>query len=107
MFCLLKDKKTAPERGSLFIVYRGFCAACNRGGRRPSELRDYISSSADCRTRQTPVIPAQQEAPRRIGLPPFFISLTIFVFRPMAAIARMIKNLLSSFTGPNVEAETP
>lgn len=42
-------------------------------------------------------MPIQQQKPRRIGFPPLFTNLTIFVFRPIAAIARIIKNLLIFF----------
>ena len=53
------------------------------------------------------MIATQQQNPRIIGFPPVLISLTIFVLRPMAAIARIIKNLLSSFIGEKTEAFTP
>ena len=39
------------------------------------------------------VMPAQQQAPMKMGLPPDFTSLTMSVLRPMAAMARMMKNL--------------
>ena len=58
-------------------------------------------------SRLTHVIATQQQNPRIIGFPPVLISLTIFVLRPMAAIARIIKNLLSSFIGEKTEAFTP
>jgi hypothetical protein len=43
----------------------------------------------------------------RIGFPPPFTSFTMSVFIPIAAIARMIKNLLNSLKGANMEEETP
>lgn len=42
------------------------------------------------------VIPIQQQAPRRIGFPPDLMSLTTLLFRPMAAIAMIIRNLDNS-----------
>lgn len=56
--------------------------------------------SARCIRRLTPAMPIQQQSPNTIGLPPVLTNVTIFVFRPMAAIAMMIKNLLSSLSGP-------
>lgn len=44
------------------------------------------------------MIPAQQQAPMNIGLPPVFTSFTISVFSTIAAIASTMKNLLSVFT---------
>lgn len=52
-------------------------------------------------------MPHQQHAPRKIGLPPFLISFTMLLPRPMAAIAMMIKNLLSSFNGAKKDAGAP
>ena len=42
---------------------------------------------------------AQQHNPIKMGLPPVRTSLTRFVFRPMAPMAIMIKNLESSLKG--------
>jgi len=53
------------------------------------------------------VMPAQQEAPRMRGLPPDFTSFTVLVFRPMAAMARTMTNLLRVLTGANTAASTP
>ena len=53
------------------------------------------------------MMPTQQAPPMRIGFPPVRISLTILLLRPMAAIAMMMKNLLSSLSGVNTDAETP
>lgn len=52
-------------------------------------------------------MPVQQQAPRRIGFPPDLISFIILLLRPIAAIAMMIKNLLSSFKGENTAADIP
>ena len=52
-------------------------------------------------------MPAQQQAPSRRGFPPVSISLTMLLPRPMEAIAMMMKNLLSSFSGAKKEAEIP
>ena len=41
----------------------------------------------------------QQHNPVKIGLPPVLTSLTILVFKPIAAIAMIIRNLLNSFSG--------
>lgn len=60
-----------------------------------------------CITRLTPVMPTQQKNPRTIGFPPVFINLIIFVFRPIAAIARTIKNLLNSLTGLKTARSAP
>ena len=53
------------------------------------------------------VIPTQQEAPRRSGFPPDFINFITLLFRPMAAMAIMMKNLDSSFSGANTSALIP
>ena len=58
-------------------------------------------------TRLTPVIPAQQQAPMKIGFPPVFISFTTLVFSPMAPIAMTMKNLLRVFSGLKIPAGTP
>ena len=60
-----------------------------------------------CNRRLTAVIPIQQQNPIMIGLPPDFISFTMFVFKPIAAMARIIKNLLNSFKGINIDEGTP
>ena len=60
-----------------------------------------------CIARLTTVIPTQQEAPRRIGFPPDLTSFTTLLFRPIAAIAMIMKNLDSSFNGANTSAFTP
>ena len=52
-----------------------------------------------CISRLTPAIPIQQQSPIKIGFPPVFTSLMMLVFRPIAAIAMTIKNLLISFKG--------
>ena len=46
----------------------------------------------------------QQRKPSKIGFPPERINFTIFVFKPMAAIAIMIKNLLSSFNNAKIRS---
>ena len=53
------------------------------------------------------MIPIQQIAPSKMGLPPVFISLIILLFRPMALIAIIIRNLLNSFTGLKNALSTP
>ena len=60
-----------------------------------------------CIKRLTPVIPTQQKKPIINGFPPVLISLTIFVLRPMATIARTMKNLLRILTGVKTSVETP
>jgi hypothetical protein len=60
-----------------------------------------------CKVRLAAIIPTQQQNPKTIGFPPDFTSFTMFVFKPIAAIARMIKNLLSSLNGVNTAAGTP
>ena len=57
--------------------------------------------------RLTAVIPAQQQNPKVRGLPPVFMSLTMSVLRPMAAMARTMKNLLSSLRGENTDISIP
>ena len=59
----------------------------------------YHTPSTCCIARLTRVMPARQQNPVKIGFPPAFTSLTIFVFRPMAAMAMTIRNLLKSFRG--------
>lgn len=57
--------------------------------------------------RLTAVMPIQQTAPSKSGLPPVFISLMILLFRPIALIAMIIRNLLNSFIGLKNELSTP
>lgn len=57
--------------------------------------------------RLTVVIPIQQLAPIRIGLPPVFTNFTISVFNPMAAIAMTMKNLLNSLKGLKKDVGIP
>ena len=57
-----------------------------------------------CIPRLTQAIPTQQQNPVKIGFPPVFTRLIIFVFNPIAAIAIIIKNLLSSLSGMVIEA---
>lgn len=59
----------------------------------------YHSPITRCISRLTAVMPAQQQAPNSRGFPPLFTSLTTLLFSPIAAIAMMMKNLLSSFSG--------
>ena len=54
-----------------------------------------------CIPRLTQAIATQQHRPMKMGLPPVRISLTRSVFRPMAPMAMMIKNLDSSLKGWN------
>lgn len=67
----------------------------------------YTKPRKFCKIRLTPVMPIQQHAPMAIGLPPFLTSLTMLVFSPIAAIAMMMKNLLSSLMGAKKEAGSP
>lgn len=60
-----------------------------------------------CNKRLTDVIPIQHENPSSMGLPPDFINFTILVFSPIAAIARMIKNLLRSLKGAKNDDDIP
>lgn len=57
--------------------------------------------------RLTQVMPSQQQAPMKMGLPPVLISLIRSVFRPIAAIAQMMKNLDSSLKGWKTAASIP
>ena len=52
-------------------------------------------------------MPAQQHAPMKIGFPPVFMSFTRLVLSPMAAMARTMKNLLSSLMGWKKAMGTP
>lgn len=63
------------------------------------EPRSYHIPSTCCIPRLTSVIPTQQQNPVKIGFPPVFTNFTIFVFRPMAAIAMTMRNLLNVFSG--------
>ena len=60
-----------------------------------------------CITRLTPDMPSQQQKPINIGFAPDLISFTILVFKPIAAIAIMMKNLLSSLSGEKKLFGTP
>lgn len=73
----------------------------------PGKLWDYQIPNAYCNARQTPVIPIQQQAPIISGFPPVFISLIMSVFKPIAAIAITIKNLLKVFNGLKTSGEIP
>lgn len=53
------------------------------------------------------MIPIQQHKPMKMGFPPVRINFIILVFKPMAPMAMMIKNLDSSFNGWKTEADTP
>ena len=53
------------------------------------------------------MIPNQHINPKVSGLIPDLISLTTFVFKPIAAIAIIIKNLLKSLNGAKKEELTP
>ena len=53
------------------------------------------------------MIPIQQQNPIMIGLPPVFTSFIMFVCKPIPAIARIIKNLLSSLNGSNIDDGAP
>ncbi len=53
------------------------------------------------------MIPVQQQNPIMIGLPPVLISFTILVFKPIAAMARTMKNLLSSLMGAKTLESIP
>lgn len=68
------------------------------------EILFYIIPRTICRARLTAAIDTQQAKPIKIGLAPVFTRETISVFRPMAAIAIRIKNLLRSFSGLVTEA---
>lgn len=60
-----------------------------------------------CMPRLTAAMDTQQHRPMKMGLPPVRTSFTMSVFRPMAAIAIMMKNLLSSLNGENTLPGTP
>ena len=60
-------------------------------GRSPVPL--YQMPMICCISRLTKVMPIQQHAPNKIGLPPVLISLITLLFNPIAAIAMIMKNL--------------
>ena len=60
-----------------------------------------------CIIKLTLVIPIQQQNPIMRGLPPVLISFIIWVFNPMAAMAMVMKNLLSDLTGLKTSLGTP
>ena len=70
-------------------------------------LFDYHNPITCCINKLTPVMLTQQQKPRIIGFPPVFISFTIFVLSPIAAIARTIKNLLNSLIGLKIAISAP
>lgn len=59
----------------------------------------YQIPSRCCIKRLTTEMPPQQQKPSRMGLAPVRISLMMLVFRPMAAIAMIIRNLLKFLRG--------
>lgn len=67
----------------------------------------YQIPSTTCIPRLTAAMATQQQNPIRMGLPPVFTSLTTLVFKPMAAMAIMMKNLLCCLKGLKKEASTP
>ena len=60
-----------------------------------------------CNIKLTTVIAVQQVAPSNIAFPPFLIILMRLLFKPIATIAIIMKNLLSSFKGINKSGLTP
>ena len=60
-----------------------------------------------CIIKLTMVMLIQQTKPSNNGFPPVLTSFTILVFKPIAAIAITMKNLLSSFIGLNIDSEKP
>ena len=68
---------------------------------------DYRIPSRFCIPRLTAAMAAQQHSPMKIAFPPVRIIFTRSVFSPMAAIAMMIKNLDSSFSGAKADASIP
>lgn len=70
-------------------------------------VKNYQIPRVCCIKRLTKVIPIQQQKPITIGFPPLFTNFTISVLSPIAAIARIIKNLLKSLKGEKKEVETP
>ena len=68
---------------------------------------DYQIPSIRCKSKLTAVMQVQQQRPIMRGLPPVLTSLTIFVFRPIALMARTMKNFDSSLTGAKTFGETP
>ena len=49
----------------------------------------------------------QQHIPIKIGFPPVLISFIILVFKPIAAIAIIIKNFDNCLKKANIEMSTP
>lgn len=67
----------------------------------------YQTPMACCIKIETREMAAQQQNPINIGLPPFFTNFTISEFRPIAAIAMIIKNLEQLFKKPNAASAAP
>lgn len=59
----------------------------------------YQMPSMLCIARLTREMPSQQQKPVKIGFTPVFTSCMMFVFSPIAAIAMMIRNVLSCLSG--------
>ena len=57
--------------------------------------------------RLTAAMQIQQMRPMRMGLAPLLTSFTRSVFRPMAAMAMTMKNLLKAFRGAKAAASAP
>ncbi len=70
-------------------------------------LRFHQSPVKRMTKRLVPVMPSQQQAPMRMGFPLDFTSLMMLVFKPMAAMATTIRNLINSFTGEKKLEKTP
>ena len=52
-------------------------------------------------------MPTQHANPNNKGFAPVLISLTMLVFKPMALMARIMRNLLKSLRGVNTSPDTP
>ena len=93
------------------IYASGFAAARLYGARKKGPNRPFektmVGRSAYqmpktvCMPRLTAAMATQQQKPVKIGFPPVLTSCTMLVFIPTAAMAMMIKNLLSSLKGAN------
>lgn len=62
----------------------------------------YHNPSIRCIIKLTAVMPNQHVKPKKRGFTPDFMSFTMLVLMPMAAMAIMMKNLLTSLRNENM-----
>ena len=81
-------------QGAFQLLFAGQAAfRCKADGlSSPGYARPYQIPRRCCMPKLTAAMPTQQQAPMKMGLPPVRTSLTMFVLKPIAAMAMTIKN---------------